>query len=400
MTLIWKLLRQHISLPQFVGFFFANLIGMLIVMLAIQFYTDTRVLYTSEDSFMKEDYLILNKEVSSASIVNPNANAFQPSEVDEIAQQSFADMVGTFQSSSFKVKAHFGLNGSTQFTTDLFFEAVPDTFVDVKSSDWNYRTGEKELPIILPRTYLDLYNYGFAQSQNMPKISEGLLSALKMTITITTDHGETDEYNGHIVGFSSRLNTILVPKTFLTWAETNYASSHRTLPTRLIVRVNNPTDKHIAPFLETHKYQTDEDKLQTSKINYVLRVIIGVVMIVGLIISALSFYVLMLSVFLLVQKNSRKLQNLLLIGYSPTRVALPYQLLTIVLNTLVFIFAALFLLLVRHTYWSLFQSFFPNLQTPSMLFTLLIGILLMLLVIIFNCMAIRHKVFEIWKNQQ
>lgn len=37
MNLVWKLLRQHISIPQFVGFFFANLFGMLIVLLGFSF---------------------------------------------------------------------------------------------------------------------------------------------------------------------------------------------------------------------------------------------------------------------------------------------------------------------------------------------------------------------------
>ena len=33
MSIVWKLLRQHISLPQFAGFSLANLFGMLIVLL-------------------------------------------------------------------------------------------------------------------------------------------------------------------------------------------------------------------------------------------------------------------------------------------------------------------------------------------------------------------------------
>ena len=41
MNLVWKLLRQHISIPQFAGFFFANLVGMTIILLGLQFYTDT-----------------------------------------------------------------------------------------------------------------------------------------------------------------------------------------------------------------------------------------------------------------------------------------------------------------------------------------------------------------------
>lgn len=33
--------------------------------------------------------------------------------------------------------------------------------------------------------------------------------------------------------------------------------------------------------------------------------------------SVMSFYILMLSIFLLLQKNSAKLENLLLLGYAP-----------------------------------------------------------------------------------
>ena len=37
MRLVWKLLRQHISFSQLAGFFFANLCGMVIVLLSVQF---------------------------------------------------------------------------------------------------------------------------------------------------------------------------------------------------------------------------------------------------------------------------------------------------------------------------------------------------------------------------
>ena len=36
--MIWKLLRQHISVSQLAGFFLANLFGMIIVLLGVQFY--------------------------------------------------------------------------------------------------------------------------------------------------------------------------------------------------------------------------------------------------------------------------------------------------------------------------------------------------------------------------
>ena len=69
MGLVWRLLRQHISIGQFVGFFFANLFGMFIVLLGIQFYTDVIPVFTAEDSFMKADYVILSKKIGMASTI-------------------------------------------------------------------------------------------------------------------------------------------------------------------------------------------------------------------------------------------------------------------------------------------------------------------------------------------
>ena len=49
-TLVWKLLRQHISIGQLAGFFLANLFGMMIVLLSVQFYKDVIPVFTEGDS--------------------------------------------------------------------------------------------------------------------------------------------------------------------------------------------------------------------------------------------------------------------------------------------------------------------------------------------------------------
>ena len=52
MRLVWKLLRQHISFSQLAGFFFANLCGMVIVLLSVQFYKDVQNRsYTDSDNY-------------------------------------------------------------------------------------------------------------------------------------------------------------------------------------------------------------------------------------------------------------------------------------------------------------------------------------------------------------
>lgn len=398
MKLVWKLLRQHISIPQFVGFFFANLVGVVIILLGVQFYNDYKAL-DNEDSFMKADYLIVNKKIGALSGITGASNAFSSSEIEELEDEDFVERIGAFTPSSYNVRARFDVDGFVNFSTDMFFESVPDDFVDVKSDAWNYQEGSSEIPIILPKNYLDLYNFGYAQGKGLPKLSAGILGAMKLNIQIA-GNGNSDTFDGRIVGFSSRLNTILVPEKFMQWANQHYADGEEEKePTRLILEVNNPTDDRITTYLQERDYETDEDKLDASKTTFILRVVVSIVMGVGVVISILSFYILMLSVFLLVQKNSSKLENLLLIGYSPAKVSFPYQALTVGLNVLVLLLAVVIMLVVRGVYLDMFENFFPDLEVPGIAQALCVGGILLVIVSIFNIIAVHGKVMSIWKRK-
>ncbi|MBO4665118.1 MAG: ABC transporter permease [Bacteroidaceae bacterium] len=395
MNLVWKLLRQHISIPQFAGFFFANLVGMLIILLGIQFYNDIQAVYDGEDSFMKSDYLIVNKKISTMSTLTGRSNTFSEDEVADFKSQKFVERMGAFTPSAYNVRASFNMEGMARMSTEMFFESVPDDFVDVARDKWSYEEGSTDIPIILPKNYLDLYNFGYAQSRSLPKLSEGILGAISLTIRID-GNGRMDEYQGRIVGFSSRLNTILVPDAFMKWANNVYVPAGTTKETtRLILEVNNPADDAITSFLQDNNYETDQDKLDASKTTYILRIIVGIVMMVGLIISVLAFYILMLSVYLLVQKNSTKLENLILIGYSPAKVSLPYQALTVGLNVLVFILSFGLLIIIRKVYIGMFENFFPDLVVPSLVPSMVLGIILLLVVSVLNIFAVRSKVLSL-----
>ena len=102
--MVWKLLRQHISIPQFIGFFFANLFGMLIVLLGFQFYKDVTPVFTSDDSFMKSDYLIINKKIGMGSTISGRSNSFTQNEYEAIANQPFTNKAGKFTSTAYQVR--------------------------------------------------------------------------------------------------------------------------------------------------------------------------------------------------------------------------------------------------------------------------------------------------------
>ena len=140
--------------------------------------------------------------------------------------------------------------------------------------------------------------------------------------------------------------------------------------------------------------------MEQEKVAYFLRLVVTLVMIVGLVISALSFYILMLSIYLLVQKNARKLENLLLIGYSPSKVARPYQLLTFCLNAVVLIIAMITVFALRTYYMNIISDVYPELANGTLLPMVSVGIALFLFVTILNVCIIYRKIIQIWFRKE
>ncbi len=396
MKLIWKLLRRHISIGQLLGFFFANLLGMLIVLLSLQFYEDIMPAFAGDDGVIKNTYMIVSKRISAVTTLRGEAQPFTDEDIRDFESQRFTQQVGAFTASQFKVYASLSMAG-IGVGTDMFFESVPDTFVD---SQWPAAVRKNmdnvafptEVPIILPRSYLAIYNFGFAQSQSLPKLSEGVVSMIQMDIRLRGEGGAERLLKGRVVGFSTRLNTVLVPESFMQRANSELAPHASAAPTRLIVEVKNPTDDAIATYLQEKGYELESDSLEAGRATYLIKVIAAIIMGVGLLISALSFYILMLSIYLLVQKNAEKFQNLLLIGYSPSRISRPYQLLTVGMNALVLLLAFGLLFWIRGLYLERLWQMFPTLSEGRVSMTILLGVALFVVVSFFNIIVIRRKI--------
>ncbi len=126
-----------------------------------------------------------------------------------------------------------------------------------------------------------MYNFGFAQSHSLPKISDGLMGMIDFNICIQAG-GKKEQFKGKVIGFSSRLNTILVPQAFMDWSNQEFAPNQKSDPTRLIVEVGNPGDENITKYLDDNGYEVETDKLDAEKTTYFLRMMVSMVMIIGL----------------------------------------------------------------------------------------------------------------------
>ena len=397
--LLWKLLKKHVSKSQMFGFALANIIGLTIVLLGVQFYQDVRNIFADEDSFMRKDYLVVTKRVGElnaiATMMGGGANTFTDNELTQLRNEPWVRDVGEFSTSNYQVYGTISLAGqSVSLRSSFFFEAVPDKFLDVKSKDWHFDPEHPQIPIIVSKDYLSLYNFGFAASQGMPQMSENMIGMVPIVFRLTGNNGTQDFLEGRIVGFSNRLNTIIVPQSFMDWSNKRYAPNADSQASRIIVEVSNPGDPAVESYMNSHGYEIAGDKLNSSKANRLLTIILSIVVAIGLVICVLSFFILILSIFLLLQKNTQKLQNLLLLGYSLRQVSGMYVRMIVYINIAVYVLSIAAMLVARTYYLPLVQAF--GAHNAGIEVAAAVGAALIAVITLGNVTAVRRKVRNLW----
>lgn len=389
MNIIQRLLRKNLSMAQLVGFTLANFIGLLIVLLGLQFYTDVRSIWQDEDSFMQKDYLVINKRVSGSGLLTGERASFSADEIADIEKQSWVRKVGRFSSADYRLSASIEQAGRSM-STYMFFESIPSEFVDVDSDEWGYEEGDNVVPIIISKDYLSLYNFGFASSTGLPQFSETMIGSIPMRLRISSAKGSA-ELQGRIVGFSNRLNTILVPQEFMDWSNQRYGrtAGARADPSRLIIDVSSPGDVKIKDYIAEHGYEIAGDKANSTA-SYFLNVATGVVLAIGAVITVLSLFVLLLSISLLMQKNRQKMHSLIMLGYELKEVGRPYRQLVVAVNAVAYLLAAGAMLAMRMLYIDAVRAMGASETTVWM--SLGVGAMITIVVILFNIISINRKV--------
>lgn len=394
LNLIWKLLRKHISIFELAVFFIANLIGMTVILGGVQIYSDLRPVMTGDSALIGSDYLVVTHPVERMGV---SGKSFSKEDITELEAQEFISSVGAFSSSEFEVYGSIAFGGR-KLSTMLFFESVPNSFLDIQPKEWEYEKGDSTIPIILPRNYLNLYNFGFSSTQQLPQITEDIIKRVELEITLRGNNHRGD-YVGRVVGFSDRINTILVPQTFMDWANTEYGESGNQDATRLIIEVENPTDPELVAFLDANNYEVENKPSESSKAMFILKVCVAIVICIGVIFSILSIIILTLSIYLLLQKNITKLENLVLIGYTPQRVALPYNLLTLILNLSILIISIIIIVVGQRFYMGYISQLAGCELSSSPIVAIVVGVIFTTAIILFNFYIINRKIKEISRKR-
>ena len=367
MSLLHRLQRKTLIPAQIAGYALTLLVGVIIVLLAIQLYYDVKPLLTQQTDVFKGHAVTVSKNVTLFKTARKDAIYFDQRELAKLQEQEFVKSVAQFRSAAFSIFAYINLGDGHRMSSDLFFESVPDKYIDVESDAWKWDTASDFLPIIISQEYLQLYNFGFAQSQAMPVFSEATVEQISFNITIQ-GNGKRRDYVSRIVGFSGKINTILVPDNFLEWANQVYgndASSSASVqsqavsqPSRLLVEFNDASDERIPSFFENNGLSVNQNEMESSKLLFFFRLALLFVGFISVIIIILSVAFIVMSLNLIVQKNRDLFVNLYNIGYSEAHIARFYQRMVGMITVLDIVVALAVALAIRGAYIGRLSSMF------------------------------------------
>ncbi len=314
--LLSKIFQSGKNRVQFVLAGGGFLIGMLLLLISLQLYLQIQAFLYERGQYA--EYIILSKKVNMRNTLFMSRATFSPKEIKQLRAQPFVDQVGVFLSNQYEVTAY--ARGAVPFMSELFFEAVPDSLLDVQPEEWGWEEGDDFLPVILSKDMLNLYNFGYALGKGLPQLSPSSMGMLEIQVRVSGPGGRRN-FKSRIVGFSERISSILVPRSFMLWANQNIGTGEQQNTSRLIIKVSNPQDPTLAQYLEQKNYQVNQDRLNASRAGAVIQIAMSIIGTIGLFFMILSLIIFSSNFRIILAEAKEEIRLLTQLGYTLSTLA-------------------------------------------------------------------------------
>ncbi len=372
-----RILFSNIPFVYFTGAVLGTLVGFFLLMATFSAWNMYNAFINSRAG-QSQQYVTINKKVSLLNTMSKDLSGFTSEEVTEIRNAGFVADLAPFTRSSFGVKASRGASSNMPYMrTEMFFEAVPKRFLDKVPENWGWKTGQEHIPVIIPKDYLNLYNFGFAKAQGLPNVSEALIGQFSFNITLY-GHGRVEEFSGSIAGFSNRIQSLLVPLKFLEKANERFTPEKQPKPDRLILKLKPNMEKDMYAFLQKKGYETTHDAFQGGKVSLFVHMSGGILLFIASLIILLALIVYALTLQLTVQRNKDEIYQLILLGYKPGIIFRYYFIVQLILAFMVLFISGVFIKIVTTKALDFLASRYVEIEQYSVWPTYLLALGVML----------------------
>ena len=368
-------------------------IGVLLLLASVQMFVNIQQLIR-ETSIRKDgyDFISITKKVTNETMGKPEKNLFYQPEIDELKKQDFITNVAPLESNQFRVQLSAG--EILAFKTDLFLESIEDEFLDTLPPNFRWQEGQTKLPVIISSDYLETYNI-FAPSQGLPQVSAETATNIPVVISIS-GRGQTTEFYGSVVAFTDRINSVIVPKSFLDWANKNYGETTTTGFGRLYVKTTDANNPDFLSFLDKKGYNLNKDKTKFGRTKQVMQGIFTGLGVFGLLVVIMALMLFSFYLQLVIARSKESLQLLLLIGYSPLWLSKNVSKKFIPVYVLIVLAALICTQIMQWAFHHFVMYDREELSTPVNLIVILLAIFLIVLSAITNYRMVKKLLYKLF----
>ena len=259
--------------------------------------------------------IIVQKKVTNSSSLNMTKTDFSENEIKKIKAEPFIQDVQPVISNNFDVSFETADPMVPRFRSDVFIQTVDQKFLDVKSTKWHWKEGDKFVPIIMPRDFLVMLNT-FMSSSGIPQISDDLAMDIKFKFTLK---GETDKewVDARIIGFTNEVSSILVPESFMEYGNAKYTSGKEKIITQIMISGKESEFGLVEDLLKKRGLESKNAQMVVGRLKSVVGTLFLVVLGISIIAVFVSGLVLIQYMQLLMSRNAYEVRTLLRIGFFP-----------------------------------------------------------------------------------
>ena len=315
---IKKILFKNQSKSQLILTSTGLILGLVAVVFSLQVYTNVQHLLVENEKNSGSKYLEINKKIGYTNTIGLSSSNFSEQEVKEASSKDFIKDVGKVIANNFKVSIEGGIG--IPFYTELFLQSVPNKFMDIDTSGFNWSPASNEVPIVVSTHFFNLYNHGFAPSQGLPALPKSALKQKSFTLNIKGDKNKA-KLKCRIYGYSDRINSILVPNSFLSWANKSFTSKTSEDISMLVLEVEDAGDSRLINYLEQNDYSVNKEKINFDNTKLILKSLIYLFFILGIIIFSLSVIQILSFSKLVIAENKTNIHLFFLMAYTKRNIA-------------------------------------------------------------------------------
>ena len=287
-------------------------IGVLLLLCSMQMFINIKYLL-KENNPRKNgfDFLSITKIITNENMGKDNS--FKPDEITDIKAQPTIQDAAPLIANQYRVKGSAG--NVIPFSTDLFLESINNDFIDSVPASFTWQEGQTVIPIIFSADFLELYNV-FAPSQDLPQLSDKTISSINIVITCYGLQG-IQNFKGNVVGLTERINSVLVPKSFMDWSNKSFSGVTMVNPARIFIKTKDANNPDLLTYMQQKNYHLNKDKTKFGRIKKLLQSIISGLGLFGILVIMLALMLFSFYLQLMIAKSKDNLQLLLTLGYSP-----------------------------------------------------------------------------------